>query len=143
MDDPSRFVSRDSDELKHAAMAIGSDHQQPFFSLVLELDVPNHISESARRHGSAARQSGHAASLLGKLEDDGCVSSSIPAALPYVMFAVALAFWGYCLLDFARSDGRYVRTFPKQVWLVVLVFGSVVGGLFWLAFGRPENRARR
>jgi len=33
-----------------------------------------------------------------------------------------------------------VRTFSKQVWLVLLVLGSVAGGVLWLIYGRPQDR---
>ena len=56
---------------------------------------------------------------------------------------VLLAFWAYCLFDFARTDERDMRGFARPVWLAILVFGSVVGGVFWLMAGRPQHTARR
>ena len=55
----------------------------------------------------------------------------------------ALAFWAYCLVDFARTDEQDVRTFTRPVWIALLVFTNVLGGLLWLAMGRPEQRSRR
>jgi Phospholipase_D-nuclease N-terminal len=67
----------------------------------------------------------------------------IPVAffLPYAVLLAALAFWGVCLLDFARADEQSVRTFPKQVWLLLLIVGTVIGGVLWLVAGRPRSRS--
>lgn len=69
--------------------------------------------------------------------DDGHVISDGASILPIVVLVLAAAAWGWCLADVARTDERDVRTYPKQVWLVIVCFGSVVGGLYWLAAGRP------
>jgi Phospholipase_D-nuclease N-terminal len=63
--------------------------------------------------------------------------------LPILVLVAALIFWGSCLLDLMRTNEHEVRTFSKPVWLVILVFGSVLGGLLWLSTGRPEDRRRR
>lgn len=57
---------------------------------------------------------------------------------PLLVGVAASGFWVYCLVDFSRTDERDMRTFSRPVWLVLLVFGSVVGGLMWLFAGRPE-----
>ncbi len=59
--------------------------------------------------------------------------------LPLLVLVAALVFWGYCLLDFAQTEERAMRTFSKSVWVVILVFGSVIGGLLWLSVGRPQR----
>ena len=33
----------------------------------------------------------------------------------------ALAFWGYCLFDFTRTDESEMRTFVRPVWIMLLV----------------------
>lgn len=63
--------------------------------------------------------------------------------LPFLVLVPVLVFWGYCLLDFTQTDEREIRTFTKPVWLVILIFGSVVGGVLWLSTGRPQHRGRR
>jgi MFS superfamily sulfate permease-like transporter len=63
--------------------------------------------------------------------------------LPILVLVAALIFWGYCLLDFMQTDEREIRTLSRPVWLVILIFGSVVGGLLWLSTGRPQDRRRR
>jgi len=62
--------------------------------------------------------------------------------LQLLVLLAALVFWGYCLLDFTQTDEREIRAFTKPVWLVILVFGSVFGGLLWLSMGRPQDRGR-
>ncbi|WP_158274491.1 PLDc N-terminal domain-containing protein [Cellulomonas sp. WB94] len=71
------------------------------------------------------------------------MSATATVWLPFLVFVLALVFWGYCLLDLTRTDEREVRTFTKPVWTVLLVFGSVVGGLLWLAAGRPPDPGSR
>jgi hypothetical protein len=63
--------------------------------------------------------------------------------LPILVLVAALIFWGYCLFDFTQTDEREIRTFSKPVWLVILIFGSVVGGLLWFSLGRPRGQGRR
>jgi len=52
----------------------------------------------------------------------------------------ALAFWGYCLFDFTRTDESEMRTFVRPVWIMLLVFTNIFGGLMWLYYGRPQRR---
>jgi len=77
-----------------------------------------------------------------RAKHDGFVNTTVAALFQIAVLITALAFWGYCLVDFVQSDERLIRTFPKQVWLVLLVLGSVVGGVLWLIYGRPEDRPR-
>jgi hypothetical protein len=53
-----------------------------------------------------------------------------------------LAFWGYCLLDFSRTDEREMRSFSRPTWLALLVFLNVFGGIMWLQLGRPPRQRR-
>ncbi len=71
------------------------------------------------------------------------MDTTLTTWLPLLVGFAALAMWGYCLLDFTQTDEREIRTFSKPVWLVILVLGSVIGGLLWLAVGRPQSRQRR
>jgi hypothetical protein len=61
--------------------------------------------------------------------------------LPYAVLLLALAFWGYCLVDYTRTDPRDMRTLDPMVWLVVLVLWSVAGGVVWMIRGRPKGPA--
>lgn len=55
----------------------------------------------------------------------------------------ALGFWAHCLFDFARTDEREMRTFTKPVWVLLLVFASLLGALMWFFAGRPQQSSRR
>ena len=59
---------------------------------------------------------------------------------PLLLGYAALILWGYCLFDFTRANDREIRTFTKPTWLVLLVFGNVLGGLMWIFLGRPQRR---
>jgi hypothetical protein len=62
--------------------------------------------------------------------------------VPLVVLAVGLLFWGYCIVDFTRTPASEVRNLPQVAWLVILVFGSVVGALAWWFLGRPRQPTR-
>lgn len=52
-----------------------------------------------------------------------------------VVGVVAFYFW--TLWDFSRTPESEMRTFPRQTWLVLLVFGSILGAAAWVTIGRP------
>lgn len=62
--------------------------------------------------------------------------------VPLVVLAVGLVFWAWCIVDFTRTPASEVRSLPQVAWLVILVFGSVVGALAWWFFGRPQRPTR-
>jgi hypothetical protein len=70
------------------------------------------------------------------------MANIVAAWTPIVFLVAALAIWGYALRDFAATDEIDIRTFSRQAWLVILIFGSVLGALAWLYAGRPESRRR-
>ena len=67
------------------------------------------------------------------------IQSSPPLAEVTVSLLL-LGFYGYCLVDFSRTDEYDIRTFDKTVWIFILVFTNIAGGLLWLYVGRPEHR---
>jgi hypothetical protein len=75
--------------------------------------------------------------LIGRDNDD--MNGTAAIWLPLLVLVPALLFWAYCLLDFTQTDEREMRTFTKPFWLVILLFGSVVGGLLWISVGRPQR----
>jgi hypothetical protein len=52
------------------------------------------------------------------------------------IIGVALAFDVYCLRDLAGADVTFV--FPPQVWMLVIVFTTPLGGIAYLKLGRPR-----
>jgi hypothetical protein len=62
--------------------------------------------------------------------------------LPVVMLLLASAVWGWGLADVLRTDERDVRAYPKQTWLLIVAFGSVIGAVYWFAAGRPAAPPR-
>jgi len=56
---------------------------------------------------------------------------------------MVLALWGYCLYDFAHTDEAKMRTYSKQVWVLLLVFTNISGGMPRMVSGRPEHPQRR
>ncbi|WP_285242252.1 PLDc N-terminal domain-containing protein [Pseudarthrobacter sp. fls2-241-R2A-127] len=65
-------------------------------------------------------------------------TASLNALLPWLALIPCVAIWAYSLVDFSQTDERDMRTFNRDTWLVLLVLGSVVGGLAWLIAGRPQ-----
>lgn len=69
------------------------------------------------------------------------MAPSNPFALGSALIALAaLGFWGYCLVDFSRTDEREMRMFSKPVWILLLVLTNLLGALMWFAVGRPQRR---
>lgn len=56
-----------------------------------------------------------------------------------LMLIPILAFWAYLLIDFSRTPEREVRTFPRDTWLAIITFGSVLGCIAWWLVGRPDR----
>ena len=67
------------------------------------------------------------------------MSNPIVSFAATVGLALLFGFWGYCLVDFARTPEFEMRTYPRNVWLFLLIFTSVFGGAMWLAAGRPRR----
>jgi hypothetical protein len=67
------------------------------------------------------------------------VRATLTQALPLVVIGVALAFWAWCLWDFGRTSPSRMRTYTQSQWWVILVLGSVLGGLMWVRLGRPRT----
>ena len=78
-----------------------------------------------------------------KTKQDGATVSSAELFVNTVSVGgvlVALAFWGYCLVDFTRTDEYEIRMFSKPVWIMLLIFMNIFGGLMWMYYGTPLRR---
>ena len=61
----------------------------------------------------------------------------MPAAIVSFLF---LAFWAFCLFDALTAPRAAVRTLPKLVWVLIVVFGLIPGAVLWLVLGRPRKQ---
>ena len=48
----------------------------------------------------------------------------------------------YCVLNVITTPEGQVRHLPKLLWLALVVFLPIVGGIAWLVAGRPQGPAR-
>jgi hypothetical protein len=60
-------------------------------------------------------------------------------AVPAFAAFLFLCFVVYCILDVAMTDRASVRTLPKLVWLLLVLFIPVVGSVGWIVVGRPAD----
>lgn len=63
-----------------------------------------------------------------------------PPLVVWVLPLALLAFWAWCLYDFSQTDERDIGLFSREVWLLWLTFGSLLGSLLWCFAGRPQRR---
>jgi Phospholipase_D-nuclease N-terminal len=52
-------------------------------------------------------------------------------------FIFGLALLSYCLIDALQTPDTEVRNLPKVVWILLILFIPVIGGIGWLVAGRP------
>jgi hypothetical protein len=48
----------------------------------------------------------------------------------------------YCSVDVVTTPKPAVRNLPKPLWLLLVLFFPILGGLAWLVAGRPPRSAR-
>ncbi len=48
----------------------------------------------------------------------------------------------YCVLNVITTPESEVRNLPKMLWLVLVIFLPIVGGIAWLVAGRPQGPSR-
>lgn len=62
------------------------------------------------------------------------------------LIVAAVIFIVYAVIDCALTDTYRVRGVPKAVWILVILFIPVIGGLLWFIIGRgrakQQQRAR-
>jgi phospholipase D-like protein len=61
---------------------------------------------------------------------------TVPWAALIPVVVISLAFVGYCLVDMARSEVRYL---PKWAWALICVASVPVGGIVYLLVGRAPR----
>jgi hypothetical protein len=55
------------------------------------------------------------------------------------LFVVELCLVIYCVLNIITTPDEQVRNLPKLLWLVLVLFFPIVGGIAWLVAGRPQG----
>lgn len=54
-----------------------------------------------------------------------------------LLVAIVLFLLVYCLFDTIRADDARIRTLPKALWLLLVIFLPIAGPVAWLVAGRP------
>ncbi|WP_066584933.1 PLD nuclease N-terminal domain-containing protein [Cellulomonas timonensis] len=57
----------------------------------------------------------------------------------YLPVLIQVAVLVYCLIDCIQADTDRIRNLPKVVWVMLIVFLPIVGGVAWLVAGRPQG----
>jgi hypothetical protein len=60
-------------------------------------------------------------------------------ALPLIL---ELGLLIYCLIDLIQTPEDEVRNLPKIIWVFLIIFLPLIGGIAWLVAGRPPKRSR-
>jgi hypothetical protein len=63
-------------------------------------------------------------------------TTMVALVIPLVVIQLVLLAWA--LWDLSRPDRR-VRSVPKAVWAVLIIFVSIIGPVLYLLFGRDES----
>jgi hypothetical protein len=58
------------------------------------------------------------------------------------LFVVELCMVVYCTLNVITTPEAEVRNLPKLLWLLLVLFFPIVGGIAWLVAGRPQGPRR-
>ncbi|MEX0791339.1 MAG: PLDc N-terminal domain-containing protein [Actinomycetota bacterium] len=56
-----------------------------------------------------------------------------------VTFLLSMALLVFCVLDCIATDSSLVRTLPKTMWILLIIFLPIAGSVGWLLLGRPEK----
>lgn len=70
------------------------------------------------------------------------IATAIVTDVSVGVILLAICFWAYCLFDFSRTDEFEMRTYSRQVWMLILIFTSIFGSLMWIVYGRPQRPSR-
>jgi hypothetical protein len=58
------------------------------------------------------------------------------------LFLLQLCLGVYCTINVVTTPEAQVRNLPKLLWLLIVLFVPIVGGIAWLVAGRPARPAR-
>ena len=70
------------------------------------------------------------------------VEAGLAGSLLFIVVGLGgLAVWVYALIDVIRTPDDQYRAGTQLVWILVVLFATIVGALIYLAIGRPRQRA--
>jgi len=58
--------------------------------------------------------------------------------LRVVLVLLVVALYIYFIIDVARTPKGQARTFPKWLWMLLVILLPLVGGVLWLLLGRAR-----
>ncbi len=58
-----------------------------------------------------------------------------------ILAVVEITLLVYCVLNIVTTPQEQVRNLPKLLWLVLVLFFPLIGGVAWLVAGRPQGGA--
>ena len=58
-----------------------------------------------------------------------------------VLVLLAVTFWVYSIVDCALQPPTRHRGVSKPVWVLIVIFFPVLGGVLWFAIGRSRRRS--
>ncbi len=56
-----------------------------------------------------------------------------------ILTLLHIALMVYCVVDLVGTHRSKVRSMPKPVWFIIVIFIPLFGSLLWLLVGRPED----
>jgi len=56
-----------------------------------------------------------------------------------ILTLLHIALMVYCVVDLVATHRSKVRSMPKPVWFIIVIFIPLFGSLLWILLGRPED----
>jgi hypothetical protein len=72
-----------------------------------------------------------------------CPTLSFVLLLRGLPVLIELGLLIYCLIDCIQTPEIDIRNLNKGLWLLLIIFLPVIGGVAWLVAGRPQQPHRR
>ena len=55
----------------------------------------------------------------------------------YLPFVVEVALFVWCLVEAITTPPHLIRNLDKTLWILLIIFLPIIGGIAWLVAGRP------
>lgn len=69
-------------------------------------------------------------------------ASAVAVLLVVVVGIGGLALWIWALVDAIRTRDGQFRAGTQLIWILVILFGNLIGAIVYLAVGRPSAAMR-